>query len=83
MSARRKTAPSQSDGESDDHEHGSFPHHEAEDPLGVAAECHADAELPRALRHLIREHAVDADCGQHQRHDGKRHREQHAACVVD
>ena len=40
---------------------------EREHVLPAGAERHADADLLRALRHRVRQHAVDADRREHQR----------------
>ena len=50
---------------------------QAEDPAAVAAERHADADLLAPLRHLVRQHAVDADRGEEQRDRAEQHREHH------
>jgi hypothetical protein len=46
-------------------------------PRGIAPERHADPDLAGPLPHLVREHAVDANRGQEQRHRAEADRQQH------
>ena len=60
-----------------------FGHDQAEDPPAVAAERHADADLLAPLRHLVGEHAVDADRGQEQRDAAEQRGQQHRRLAAD
>ena len=56
------------------HDQRAFAQHEPEDARSASAERHANADLAASLRHLIREHTVDADCGKEQRHGARSRR---------
>ena len=61
-----------------DREQDRLPDDQSDDGPAARAERHANADLPRALRDQVRQHAEDADRGEGER-DRREHREQQHA----
>lgn len=64
-------AASQSDGDTQERQPQALPDYKPQHIGSFSTECHADADLVRALRGRVRNHPVHPDCRQHQSQPGE------------